>query len=108
METSCRDVVQPIRTPCSDRPVLGRPGYDRDVWDNPAMDPLIHPSARRHGVSDSGMLHAYRNPFKAVPEGVMTMLVGDDGSGRVLEVGVERTDDGDLIIHAMPARRKYL
>ena len=72
------------------------------------MDPIIHPSARRHGVLDFRMLHAYRNAFKAVPEKKMTMLVGDDGSGRVLEVGVERTDEGDLIIHAMPARQKYL
>ena len=72
------------------------------------MDPLIHPSARRHGVSDSQMLHAYRNAFKVVPGGDMTILVGDDGFGRILEVGVVRMDDGDLIAHAMPARSKYL
>lgn len=72
------------------------------------MTPLVLPSARRHGISERDILHAYRNAFKAVPEGDMTMLVGDDGSGRVLEVGVVRTDDGDLITHAMPAREKYL
>lgn len=72
------------------------------------MDPHVHPSARRHGVDDSRILHAYRNAFKSIPEADMTILVGDDGSGRVLEVGVVRTDDGDLIAHAMPARQKYL
>ena len=54
------------------------------------------------------MLHAYRNAFKSMPEADMTILVGDDGSGRVLEIGVVRTADGDLIAHAMPARQKYL
>ena len=54
------------------------------------------------------MLHAYRNAFKAHPQGDMTVLVGDDGSGRLLEVGVARTDEGDVIAHAMPARSKYL
>ena len=72
------------------------------------MDPYIHPSARRHGVADSRMIHAYRNAFKSIPQADMTILVGDDGSGRVLEVGVVRTDDGDLIAHAMPVRQKYL
>jgi len=38
----------------------------------------------------------------------MTILVGDDGFGRILEVGVVRMDEGDLIAHAMPARSKYL
>lgn len=72
------------------------------------MDPLILRSARRHGVPDSLMLHAYWNTFKTVQEGDMTILVGDDGFGRMLEVGVYRTDEGDVIAHAMRARRKYL
>ena len=38
----------------------------------------------------------------------MTILVGDDGSGRVLEIGVDRAIGGDVIAHAMPARQKYL
>ncbi len=72
------------------------------------MNPLVHSSARRHGVRDSQMMHAYRNSFRIFAVGEVTMLVGDDGSGRILEIGVLRTDEGDLIIHAMPARRKYL
>ena len=72
------------------------------------MTPDIFDSARKHGVDDSRMLHAYRNAFRSIPEADLTILVGDDGSGRVLEVGVVRTGEGDVIVHAMPARRKYL
>lgn len=34
-------------------------------------------------------------------------LVGPDGSGTLLEVGVVETSDGLLVIHAMPARPRY-
>ena len=72
------------------------------------MNPRILPSAHRHGVTDSRMLHAYRNAFKTHTRGDMTILVGDDGSGRLLEVGVARADEGDVIVHAMSARQRYL
>lgn len=74
--------------------------------------PIILPSARRHGVADEDMLHAYRNPmlvFEQADE--MTMIVGPARDGALLEVGVvTATDfDGILIAHAMhPARKKYL
>jgi hypothetical protein len=43
------------------------------------VDPVILASARRHGIDDEDMLHAYRNP-----EGV------------------------EFIVHAMAARPKFL
>ena len=38
------------------------------------------------------------------------MLIGADPSGRLLEIGVVfgRQEDVDVIVHAMPARRKFL
>jgi len=36
------------------------------------------------------------------------MFVGADTSGNLLEVGVIDSVDGPIIIHAMPARPKYL
>ncbi len=30
------------------------------------MDPVILASARRHGVTDDDMLHAYRNPVRVL------------------------------------------
>jgi hypothetical protein len=36
------------------------------------------------------------------------MLIGPDTNARLLEVGIIETDDQDYVIHAMPARDKYL
>ncbi len=74
------------------------------------MGPQILNSARRHGVADDDMLHAYRNPvgvFEPDDED-LTMLVGGDIAGRLLEVGVVQTDGVDFIVHAMAARPRFL
>jgi len=66
--------------------------------------PEILNSARKHGLSDDRILHAYRNPIRAEELGEITVLVGADQAGRLLEVGLV-TDGGiEYIIHAMPAR----
>ena len=36
------------------------------------------------------------------------MFVGADTAGNLLEVGVIDSADGPIIVHAMPARSKYL
>ena len=36
------------------------------------------------------------------------MLIGPDVSAQLLEVGIIEADDQDYVIHAMPARDKYL
>ncbi|WP_250008764.1 hypothetical protein [Actinoplanes sp. M2I2] len=74
------------------------------------MEPVIAESARKHDVSDEDMLHAFRNSIRwfDVGEG-MEMLVGADRATRLLEVGVVRADGGiTVIVHAMPARPKFL
>ena len=72
-------------------------------------EPVIAASARRHGVTDEDMLHAYGHPIRAfeLDEG-MTMLVGGSASGALLEIGVVEGTDGSVIVHAMPAREKFL
>jgi hypothetical protein len=52
------------------------------------MDPVVLNSARKHGISDSHMLHAYRHPIRVFAMDDLVMLVGADQSGRLLEVGV--------------------
>ena len=42
------------------------------------------------------------------PDDGFTIFVGADTSGNLLEVGVIDSVDGPIIIHAMPARPKYL
>ena len=69
----------------------------------------IEASARKHGVHDDDMLHAYRHHLIAfaTPDPSVTMFVGPSRTGAPLEVGVV-DDDGEAIIHAMPARPKFL
>jgi hypothetical protein len=71
-------------------------------------EPVIAPSARRHGVSDEAMVHAFNNPVRIedLDEGLV-MLVGPDHAGNLLEIGVVPSVDGPVIVHAMPARPKY-
>lgn len=72
------------------------------------MDPVIVASARKHGISDEDMLHVYRNPIRVFQVDDLVMLIGGDESGRMLEVGVVAAEGIEFIIHAMPAREKFL
>lgn len=71
-------------------------------------EPVIAPSAGKHGVSDDTILHVFNNPIRAedLDEGLV-MLVGPDQSGSLFEIGVVVFDDGPVVVHAMPARPKY-
>jgi hypothetical protein len=72
------------------------------------MDPVILASARKHGVADDDMLHAYRNPIRVFEFDELTMLIGADPSGRLLEIGTATAEGVEFIVHAMPARQKFL
>ncbi len=72
-------------------------------------DPFIAHSARRHGVSDAVILHAFMHPIRIEQlDDELTMLVGPDPAGNLYEIGVVTSEDGPVIVHAMPARNKYL
>ena len=62
--------------------------------------PVILDSARRHGVADLDMLHAYRNPVRVLDLDDLTMLIGPDRAGRLLEVGVTSAEGVDVVVHA--------
>lgn len=72
------------------------------------MDPVVLDSARKHGVDDPDMLHAYRYPVRVFELDGLTMLVGADEAGRLLEVGVVVGDGVPFIVHAMRAREQFL
>jgi hypothetical protein len=72
------------------------------------MDPVILESARKHGISDADMLHAYRHPVRVFVMDDLVMLVGGDEAGRLLEVGVAEAEGLEFIVHAMPARQRFL
>ena len=72
------------------------------------MDPVIPASARKHGVSDTDMLHAHRNPIRVFVLDDLVMLIGADATGRLLVVGVVTGEGVEFIVHAMPARPRFL
>ena len=72
-------------------------------------EPFIAPSARRHGVDDETILHAFNNPIRVEDlDEELTMLVGPDAAGNLYEIGVVASTNGPVVVHAMPARPKYL
>ncbi|MHB1535546.1 MAG: hypothetical protein ACYC1D_13240 [Acidimicrobiales bacterium] len=61
------------------------------------MDPVILASARKHGVADDDMLHAYRNPIRIFEINGLTMLIGGDPAGRLLEIGTATAEGIEFI-----------
>jgi hypothetical protein len=72
------------------------------------VDPVILQSARKHQITQDDMLHAYRHPIRVFDLDDLTMLVGADTAGRMLEIGVAQSEGLEFIVHAMPARAKFL
>jgi hypothetical protein len=61
------------------------------------MDPIVLESARRHVVADVDMLHTYRNPIRVFEFDDLTMIIGADAAGRMLEVGVAAAEGVDFL-----------
>ena len=73
------------------------------------MEPVIAPSASSHGIDRLDILHAYRNPRRIWDlEDGFTMTIGPSQTGRLPEVGYIDGGDAMVILHAMPAREKFL
>lgn len=52
-------------------------------------EPIVAPSASRHGVSEETIRHAFNNPVRACDlDDGFTMLVGPDQAGNLYEIGV--------------------
>lgn len=68
------------------------------------MEPYIAETARKHGVSDDDILHAYRQMFGIrVDDEGFSMAYGADRAANLIEIGYVHADDEDIdvIIHAM-------
>lgn len=70
----------------------------------------VEPSARKHGVRDEDMIHALRHHWRAFEtnDPAVTMFIGPAATGEPLEIGMVVDEDGAAVIHAMPARSKFL
>ena len=75
-----------------------------ELWQAPITD-----SAYRHEIADEDIRHALRDVLGVAddPEDEdVTLSLGPDRVVNLIEVGVLDTNDGPLIIHAMPARTR--
>ncbi len=70
----------------------------------------IGESARKHGVGDGDILHAYRHHWLRIEtdDPTVNILVGPSTTGEPLEIAVVSRGAGSAIIHAMRARRRFL
>ncbi len=72
--------------------------------------PAVASSALRHGLTEEQIQHAWRMAPDVgwdAGEGV-TIVVGPGPSGELIEVGYVERHEAVWIIHAMPARAKFL
>jgi len=72
------------------------------------VEPVILASARKHGIADEDMLHAYRNPIRVFDLDDLTLVIGASRAGEPLEIGVATSESIDFIVHAMSARPRFL
>ena len=68
----------------------------------------IDRSAYKHGVTPDEMFHAMRLHLRRFSNGDMTITIGPDFSGNLLEIGTFEKGDSFIIVHAMRAQEKYL
>ena len=72
-------------------------------------EPIVLHSAYRHGVPEESIKHALRNHVDLFDVGDgMTMVIGPDRSGGLIEVGVVERHGDLYVVHAMSARPKFL
>lgn len=69
----------------------------------------IHRSAHRHGIDDADMSHAIEHALAiGEQDDGKVLYLGPSRAGMLLEiVSVARDDGTEIVIHAMPMRRKY-
>lgn len=73
------------------------------------FDPIIAPSAFRHGISREDILHAYKNPIRIFElDENLYMIIGSNRAALLIEVGLNSTSNRQVIIHAMKARNRFL
>ena len=72
-------------------------------------DLIIAPSARKHGVSDDDIRHAYANPIRIFDlDDGFTMIIGANRAAIIYEIGVVGGVPAPVVVHAMKARDKFL
>lgn len=61
-------------------------------------EPIVAPSALKHGLGEADILHAYRNPVRVWDLGDgLTMIVGPSQAATFLEVGYVDGEEAHVI-----------
>ncbi|HEX3827235.1 MAG TPA: hypothetical protein VHV82_08190 [Sporichthyaceae bacterium] len=70
------------------------------------MEPVILDSARKRGIADEDIRHAWQNVIHTVElNRGMYGLIGPDREGNLLELGQQAANEiPPVIVHAMPCR----
>ncbi len=70
---------------------------------------IIAPSARKHGVSDDDIRHAYAHPIRIFDlDDGLTMVIGANRAAILYEIGIVDGVPAPVVVHAMKARDKFL
>ena len=64
-------------------------------------------AARKHDVEDV-VVTPPATPHESFNSTTLVMLIGPSRTGELLEIGVSRAEGIDFIIHAIPARAKFI
>lgn len=73
------------------------------------VDLVIAASARKHGVSDEDIRHAYAHPLRVFDlDDGLTMIIGANHAAIIYEIGVVDGVPAPVVVHAMKARDKFL
>lgn len=73
------------------------------------VDLVIAASARKHGVSDKDIRHAYAHPLRVFDlDDGLTMIIGANHAAIIYEIGVVDGFPAPVVVHAMKARDKFL
>ncbi len=74
-----------------------------------AVDVVIAASARKHGVSDQDIRHAYAHPIRVFElDDDFTMIIGANQAAIIYEIGVIDGVRAPVVVHAMKARDTFL
>jgi len=74
-----------------------------------SVEPVIAPSARKNGISDEDIRHAFANPVRVFElDDGFVMLIGANAAAVLLEIGAVEATTGLVVVHAMRAREKFL
>jgi hypothetical protein len=72
------------------------------------LTPEILPSARKHGISDEDMMHAFRNRIRESILDGQILAIGPDQNGNLLELVYKIFNEDLVIFHAMKIRPRHL